>query len=294
MKKHTGNDQGLEGGQAASFQDSGVDSSLAALDSLTSVPDRDTDRTAAGRAVFLSRAKILRQTVTREPDNRHKGWTRSFKKERSPMFTLARIILLAAIALGGTGMTAYAAQESLPAQPLYPIKTWIEDVRLGLSTDPQRDFDLLFAFVEERISEIERLAQQRQAIPEHVATRLNEHMRVMAQVVADLDDPALLQAMEQVRIRSQVQVQRLENVRENAPDDTPALGQATQAMNNLRTMAEGALEDPVTFRERHGANRPDEAPAIPDNEPQDGGAQDPDHGKGEGGPQGPKNGQGGG
>ena len=197
------------------------------------------------------------------------------------MFTLARIILLAAIALGSTGVTAYAAQESLPDETLYPVKTWIEDARLGLATNPQTDFDLLFGFVEERIAEIEALVQQGDPVPEHVSTRLNNQLQLMANVAADLDNPALLKAMEQVRVRSQVQVQRLENLRENAPEHSKALGQATQAMHNLRNTAEGAIADPTTFREQHGANRPDQAPDFPDNGPSNGSGAGPSGGQGQ-------------
>ena len=212
------------------------------------------------------------------------------------MYTLARIILLTAFALGGTGVTAYAATESLPNQALYPIKTWIEDLRLGIADDPQVDFELLFGFVEERITEIETLVQKGDPIPEQVATRLSNQLQQMARVAADLDDPALIQAMEQVRLRSQVQVQRLEKLRENTPEDSPALGQATQAMNNMQNTAEGAIEDPITFRQRQGANRPEDAPVPPDNDaPNGNGESSPNgQGQGQGGPQEPNKGSGGG
>jgi hypothetical protein len=257
-------------------------STLAKLRALDAIPEREPARIEAGRATFLTMARTLRPTVSKPEKARLIGWTNRFKKERSPMFTLARIILLAVFALGGTGVTAYAAQESLPDQALYPVKTWMEDVRLAVSNDPQVDFELLLRFVEERITEIESLVQQGEAVPDQVATRLNLQLQHMARVAADLDDPDLLQAMEQVRVRSQVQVQRLENLRENAPSDSPALGQATQAMNNVQNMAEGALEDPVTFRQRHGANRPEEAPVIPDNDAPQGSGDGPLNGQGQG------------
>lgn len=264
-------------------------STIASLRALDEVPERQVASTASGRQAFLTAARQMRQAVSPRPKSRHMGWTKIFKKERSPMFTLARIILIAAFALGGTGVTAFAAQESLPDQALYPVKTWIEDLRLGLVKDPQADFNLLFGFVEERIAEMEALVEGGMPIPSQVATRLNLHLQMMARAAADLDDPALLKAMEQVRQRSQLQVQRLEQLRQLAPQDSPALGQATQAMHTIRNTAEGALEDPLTFRQHQGVNRPEEAPDFPENEAPNGAGEGPMNGGGQGPgePQGP-------
>ncbi len=257
-------------------------STLGEIRSLAHVPERKPDRVEAGRQAFLSDAHDLSLAVSSQPNSRHRGWTNIFKKERSPMLTLARIILLAAFALGGTGATAYAAQESLPDQSLYPVKTWIEDLRLRFSADPQAEFDLLAGFVEERIGEIEAMVGDGNPVPENVATRLATHLQRMAWVAADMDDPALLNAMEQVRTRSQVQVQRLEMLRENAPANSQALGLATQAMHNMRNTAEDAVQDPLSFRLRQGTNQPVDEPSDPPV------GEGPANGPGPAGTQGPK------
>jgi hypothetical protein len=279
----------------ASLDEEGV-STLGKLRALDDIPEREPARIEAGREKFLIMARKTIPAVSKPPKSRLIGWTNIFKKERSPMLTLARIVLLAAFALGGTGVTAYAAQESLPDQALYPVKTWIEDVRLSLTKDPQTDFYLLEGFVEERIEEIEALVGGGLSVPNQVATRLNTHLQQMVRLAADMDDPALLKSMEQVQVRAQVQVQRLEKLRENAPEDSEALGLATQAMHNMRNTAEDALQDPETFRQRQGANRPEEAPERPNNEVPNGSGESPSNGEGQGpgGPQGPnkKNGAG--
>jgi hypothetical protein len=267
---------------------------LAQVHSLDMVPARAQDRARTGRQAFLTEAHNLQSAVSSDPKSRHMGWTNIFRKERSPMFTLARIILLAALALGGTGVTAYAAQESLPDQALYPVKTWIEEFRLELASGPQADFDLLLNFVEERIEEIETLVAEGQPVPTKVATRLQLQLQQMSQLAAEMEDPAMLQAMEQVRERSQIQVQILEKLRVNAPEDMQALELATQAMHNIRNTAEDAIQDPLGFRLRQGTNRPDGAPETPDNQPQNGAGEGPSDGQGQGpqGPQEPKKGNG--
>jgi hypothetical protein len=269
-------------------------STLAQVHSLDPVPAREPDRARTGRLAFLAEAHKLQPTVSGDPKSRHMGWTNIFGKERSPMFSLARIVLISALALGGTGVTAYAAQESLPDQALYPVKTWIEEVRLELASGPQADFDLLLNFVEERIEEIEALVAEGQPVPTKVATRLQWQLQKMSQLAAEMEDPAMLQAMEQVRARSQIQVQILEKLRVNAPEDMQALELATQAMHNIRNTAEGALQDPLGFRLHQGINRPDGAPEIPDNQTPNGAGEGPNDGQGQGsqGPQEPKKGNG--
>ena len=259
-------------------------STLARMYALHHVPKRDPERTRASREAFLAQAGNLKPAVSNHPKSRLMGWTSIFRKERSPMFTLARIILLAALALGGTGVTAYAAQESLPDQTLYPVKTWIEDVRLALASGPQTDFDLLQGFATERIEEIEALIDQGLPVSTQVSTRLHQHLQQMLQIAAEMDDPALLKAMDQVQTQSRVQIQLLEKLQTNSPENVEALQLATQAMQNVRNSADDAIQDPVSFRLHQGTNRSEDAPEFPDNGPSNGEDQGPGAGQGSGGP----------
>ncbi|MEA1979043.1 MAG: DUF5667 domain-containing protein, partial [Chloroflexota bacterium] len=230
------------------------------LKPLEDVPAPDLVRSQQSRRAFLSRAKET-LPVSLPELNRHIGWKNIFKKERSPMFTFARILILLAVAFGGTTATAFAAQESLPSEALYPIKTFVEDVRLALTSDPEAEADLLLQLSDERMEEIEALIEQGLPVPNEVAIRLQEQLNQALQEAAKLDDARLLMLMEQVQVRSQEQIKLLEKLRENSPEKPEeALELATQAMNNLRVAAEGALEDPITFRFHQGANRPEDAP----------------------------------
>ena len=245
------------------------------LNPLEDVPAPDLVRAQQLRQTFLTRAKET-LPVSLPELKRHKGWKNIFKKERSPMFTFARILILLAVAFGGTTATAFAAQDSLPSEALYPIKTFVEDVRLALTSDPEAETDLLLLLADERMEEIAALSGQGLPVPDKVATRLREHLDQALQEAAKLDDAALLQLMEQIQVRSQEQIQLLEKLRENAPDKPEeALELATQAMNNLRAAAEDALEDPVTFKLHQGANRPADASEQLDIDPLNGESQGP-------------------
>jgi len=190
------------------------------------------------------------------------------------MFTFARILILLAVAFGGTTATAFAAQGSLPSEALYPIKTFVEDVRLALTSDPEAEADLLLQFSDERMEEIAALIEQGLPVPDAVAIKLHTHLNLALQEAAKLDDAALLQLMEQIQTRTQDQLKVLEKLGEgsvNQPED--ALQLATQAMNNIRVTVEDALEDPVTFKLHQGTNRPADAPDQLDMDPLNGESQ---------------------
>lgn len=237
------------------------------LKPLEDVPCPDPLRTQQLRQSFLKRAKEMPPVSLPELKG-HTGWKNISKKERSPYFTFARILILLAVMFGGTTATAFAAQESLPSEALYPIKTFIENVRLALTSDPEAEVMLLLQFSDERMEEIATLIQQGLPVPDTVAIQLQQHLHSALQESAQLDDAALLQVMEQIRTRAQEQLRVLEKLGEssaNQPED--ALQLATQAMNNTRAAAEDALEDPIIFRLHQGTMRPTGAPEQPDMEP---------------------------
>ncbi|MGB2896532.1 MAG: DUF5667 domain-containing protein [Anaerolineales bacterium] len=237
------------------------------LKPLEDVPTPDLVRTQQVRQTFLKRAKET-LPVSQPGLKRHKGWKNIFKKERSPMFTFARILIVLAIAFGGTTATAFAAQDSLPSEALYPIKTLMEEVRLALTSDPEAEVELLLQFSDERMEEIATLIEKGLPVPDAVATQLQTQLNLALKTCAQLDDAALLPLMEQIQTRSHEQLKVLEKLGEGSDNQSDNVLQlATQAMNNVRVTAKDALEDPITFRLHQGTNRDPDAPEQPDNTP---------------------------
>jgi hypothetical protein len=64
--------------------------------------------------------------------------------------------LLCVFIVGGSGI-AYAADGSLPGDPLYTVKLGMEELRLALSWSETDDMALLGAFANERLHEMEQL-----------------------------------------------------------------------------------------------------------------------------------------
>ncbi len=99
-----------------------------------------------------------KQVVTRWPWSRHSDPVR-MTPSRS-RFSMARIAIVTALALWAlVGGTAYAAQDSLPGDILYPVKLVTEQVRMMLRGDEVGRAERALSFGDRRMSEIEALAQ---------------------------------------------------------------------------------------------------------------------------------------
>ncbi len=242
---------------------------LTKLEALRNVPERDPDVMASGRASFLQQAKSMPMPVSKTSNRRLRGWNRIFRKEHSPMTTIIGFVLALVVTFGGVGTTAYAAQDSLPNEPLYPLKQFTEQVRLALTTDGEAEVHLLLDLAEERIEEMMALVNRRLEVPDETQIRLQEHIQLALAEAAQLGDAALLGTLQRIQTMAQNQIQAMQQVQRNMPEDSPceALQNAITAMNRIRQEAEEGLLDPLTFRNRQGTNRPEDAPQQPENIP---------------------------
>lgn len=227
------------------------------LGTLWPVLPRDAETARRGRANFLAEAQSLAQAVSIRPQRRHNGWIDLFRtmfnrKESSPMLaTLTSVLLIVSILLGGTGATVYAAQGSLPDQPLYTLKTLTENLRMHLNSDPEAQMDLDLAFVDRRVGEMVTLSLRGNPPPDAVVERLELHLNHTLQHAAGLDDERFPPAAERIQRQLQAQEQALIRAREQAA--SPAQAQLTRAqeMVHLRLrLVEDGLRDPLTLRER--------------------------------------------
>ena len=227
------------------------------LSLLLTVAPRNPDATAHGRANFLSQAQSLKPAVSASGQRRHKRWMSSFlttfrTREHSPMLaTLTSILIIVSVLLGGTGITVYAAQDSLPDQPLYGVKTWSEDFRIALANDLQSKLALDLDLADRRVAEMAALSSSGVMPPDPVLTRLESHLNQSLHLAAGLDEDCFAPAMEKVRQAMQSQEQALTRAQVGAA--APAGAQLLRARDMVQAhlrLVEGGLQDPVTFRER--------------------------------------------
>ena len=171
------------------------DDILKELEPLRAVPARSAEAARSGLRQFLDEAAQRRGSpvgaVSRAPGLRLTGWTsilKRFKLEGSPMLVLAKVMLLASLIFGGVGGTVLAAQGSLPGDALYPIKLFTEEVRIGVTADPQAQITLHLELAQTRTQEMAQLAVQQRAVPDSVPAQLQTHLQTALQQAARLNN----------------------------------------------------------------------------------------------------------
>jgi hypothetical protein len=238
----------------------GVDKLEQAFAELQTVPQRDPHKAWRGRAAYLSEVQRLLKdqpsqiTVSRNPFKRLNGWKYTFpiltqRKERSPMFTvISTLMVIAALVFGGAGATVYAAQESLPDQFLYPIKTMSEEMQLGLSTNPENQMQLALNFADRRVQEMVALQMKGQVPPEEVVTRLQLQLNMALQLAAGMEDEPMKQALIQIRTR----IQGMEQVTNQWGDESGQAGVILAKMREVlrvqNRLCELGLQEPAQLR----------------------------------------------
>ena len=220
------------------------------LDDMKPVPPRDPVRAARGRARFLAESA---QPVSVNPFLSLINQIHIFRKERFSMNTILVITLFFTTLFGGAAGTVYAAQDDLPTEALYPVKTLTEDLRLSLVSDSQTRLILLADLAQTRTQEMVQLAEAGIVPPEATLSRLQDHTRLAFDLAASLPDTDMLKTMEQLRDRLRTQLRLI--------DECDAQGDPLQTMTQTRLMLQehlrlldDGLADPQGFRNavQHG------------------------------------------
>jgi len=223
-----------------------------ALAQLKPFPPRDPRAAARGRAQFLAQAEALHPPVSARSFWRQIGWTHLFpRKERFSMPVLVAVVLAIAVAVGGSGVAVYAAQDALPNDPLYAVKLFTEEVQLNFAGDPTARVDTLLEWTNRRTQEIAALGAQGKPIPEQVTNRLEEQTEAALQIAAGMDDATMARVLEQIRTRFETQLQVIAQVQTRAPEQAaPALQQVQTILAARVQVVQTALSDPQTLREQ--------------------------------------------
>lgn len=221
------------------------------LDEIKPVQPRDPQMASRGRAQFLSKA------VSAHELPRQKGWMSIFRKERYAMNVLLSIFVVAGLLFGG-GATVSAAQDDLPNEPLYAMKTWTEDLSLQFRNKQEDKVDRLMELSQIRIQEMTRLTEAGEPIPDQVRLRLEQHIQQALQLCKNMDDPTLERTLLQIRDRLRDQDRDMEQLQLHTQDqlqlhtqDQLQLQTQTRTMiqERLRLVEEGLLNHEI-FRYR--------------------------------------------
>ncbi len=220
------------------------------FDQLRDVPARDRLAAIQGRGRFLAQAATLRNT---QPIPKRQGWlailfSPAFLFRKQKLAMVASFLVILALLFGGTGATAYAAQGSLPGEALYPVKTLIEDVRLDLTKDPAKQYDLLDAYLTTRFAELDEMNSQGIPLNSAIANRLLLQLDQMLQIAASQSDAEMVENLDHLYIRLMDQ-DRLSWYDDDEEGEVYGIGLQLreEITTRARLMVEGT-EDPIEFR----------------------------------------------
>lgn len=179
-----------------------------ALAALRSVPEPGPEDWASRRQAFLAQVRDLAVPGAVTPDEkpRRRGWSMmlgsifAFRtKEATPMSIIARLVVMIALALGGSIGTVRAARDSMPGTLLYAVKTQLEQLEILLAGGPEQVTEKALAQAQERVEEVARLAEEGRQVPSEVAQRYQRHLEVALQASNRLEEPTRSHAQEQIQ-----------------------------------------------------------------------------------------------
>jgi hypothetical protein len=226
---------------------------------LNKVTDRNPENANSGRAKFMQQAQELAPGVSPVENRRHNGWKQSIlpmfmnsRKEHTPMFsTLATILVIVSLVLGGGGVTVVSAQSSQPDQPLYNVKIWSEDVRLILASDPLSQYQLSLEFANRRAEEIQSMLQAGSVPPDAVQIRYQNQLEQAIRFATNLPDAQAIQALEQIQTRLLTQQQALLQVQAYGSSNAEAvLLQIRLMVQDRLQWVKNGLKNPTQLRDQ--------------------------------------------
>jgi hypothetical protein len=235
--------------------------------SVADVPARTPACAEQGKRAFLDEARPAKPAVSKIRDSRLKERA-TFGKERIAMWKIAGGLLLGVgMLFGGGGAVVAGAQEAMPEDALYPVKTWSEDVRLWAAGDGLPEMDLALQFADRRAEELLHAAEAGLPIEDAVLLRLMDQDDRAFSIAAQTGDAEAPVALEKVRTRLEEHVRVLDYLPPGTgPGESAILLQTRRNIRQRLELLSGDLNDPqvrarILEQVRDRENPPDVTPA---------------------------------
>jgi hypothetical protein len=235
------------------------------LASLRVTPERDPGQVTRGRAQFLLEAK----QISEEPVSI--SWIQRLSsvfqapQMRASTLTIAIIIGLLVVSFS---TSAAAASQALPDQFLYPYKIWLENQRLNLTLDPEKEAELHLIYAQERLEEIETLKDtDHEADLEALLENYQEHLNSAEEIYAEYEED---EEQEDLIEMLQTQAPHPSPESEEEPDELEDEPEKTPEPESPNEGEEGESESSKEPEESESPESPDSG-EEPDDTPEPGG-----------------------
>lgn len=223
---------------------------IALVEKLREAPERLPQDMVTGKAKFLAEAQTYPRPVVPGLNGHRKEWKSFFPRKVHPKlaFIPTLIVIFMIIVFGGTGVTVYAAQSSLPDQPLYSVKLASEDLRTNLPASSQTRADLAMDFADLRLQEAMQLAAKGKPIPNTLWERMENHIDFGLLTVVGMDDQQLRQQLLKIQARLHLELDHLSLLKTDSRYSDMVEGIRAALLTRLQLTTIG-LNDPAAFRQ---------------------------------------------
>lgn len=205
------------------------------LENLDSVPERNPLKVQSHKQNFMKNAQMIKTDLT-VSSPKHSWVNQLFQKKEFINMKLITIFAILGLLLGG-GVTAVAAQDSLPGDVLYPVKTLVEDIELGLATDPETQFKHSYDQLNTRFEEIQLLLESGEMPPEPLFYDMYETVEATMNYALKTEDPTGNLRMIQSTVRQQSRFAR------ESPDE-PIMQKFQNTMQFQQNLIEAGISEP--------------------------------------------------
>ena len=224
------------------------------LASLRSTPPINSRVAAAEKSKYLFQGENLRKDLFAGSGKVYAQWDHQRVnalrgKQPSPLFKALVATILVLVFLVGSSFTVYAAQSSLPGQPLYTIKSWSEDIRLSMTFTTKAKLNLTLDYTNRRVDEISRLVASGKAIDDQTSERFQSELDNALQLAIQLNDPQMQNALVQIKGRAESQGMTIEElIAKLPPQAEPAIIHLQERLNEQVKLSTIGEKDPKSFR----------------------------------------------
>jgi hypothetical protein len=225
-----------------------------ALAPLRDAPYPDPQVLGQEKARIMELGGNLRQTLIPSPStsetplSQH-GDIPALRQQPRLILKALTAALIALFILVGSSLTVYAAQDSLPGETLYLVKSWSEDVRLSLTSSPQVKLRMTLDYTNRRMGEIAILLAMGKSLPERTSDRFQAELDNALQLAVQMDDSHMHYALGQIKQLAESQGITMEELLNSLPDQAqPAIIRLRQRLLEQVTLSSIGVNDPQAFR----------------------------------------------
>jgi hypothetical protein len=197
---------------------------------------------------------------------------------------LASALLAALLVFGLLLGAGQAMADSLPGEPLYAVKMFVEQARLRLTRDPEARGDLSVGMMERRLDEVTTLYKRDGNVDATAAKRATKQITQTMQEMKQIPETGGSQLFERLRQAIQERQRILVQIMGDRPDEAEPMRELMRQMERARQELHPGAGQPDGQAERTREGTPPEEEEMPDPADQPGPGPGPEATKGPGGP----------